>query len=213
MSEEVKQTATEQLNYKQLWLDNFMEILKKCFDDEAAFGKISAYIDKAFENSNITGSERVKIRIQTLNDIVNNFTTIAANNASLLTRDDLLFSITKEGAKEQNRTLKLKNDQLEAEIPIRKAGLQLQNSIAQAQLSKFNKDSELVGAQTSAIRQQVSDNRLIKSISALGEYISQTYMGGMDVPADMNKYYFKLIGNLTGDTSNLPSKFDIPKKK
>ena len=65
------------------------------------------------------------------------------------------------------------------------------------QLAKLTADTEYVGAQQLALEEQVEDNRLIKSIDALGDTFGTFGAGGLTVSSDMWGTYFGMITDLT----------------
>ena len=69
------------------------------------------------------------------------------------------------------------------------------------QLAKLSADTEYVGAQQLALEEQVDDNRLIKSIDALGDTFGTFGAGGLTVSNDMWGTYFGMITSLTAQSA------------
>lgn len=69
------------------------------------------------------------------------------------------------------------------------------------QLAKLTADTDYVGAQQTALEEQVIDNRLIKGIDALGDTYGTFGAGGLTVSSDMWANYYGMIFTLTGQAA------------
>lgn len=70
-------------------------------------------------------------------------------------------------------------------------------SMVSQQLLKSTADTSYVGAQQTALEEQVVDNRTIKAIDALGDTYGTFGAGGITVNAAMWKTYYDLVFDLT----------------
>ena len=73
-----------------------------------------------------------------------------------------------------------------------------------AQIAKLAKEQALAESQQRAVDRQVIDNRIIKSMAVIGNFIPENQNGGLLVPSDMIRYLFDLIhafiaGDITVD--------------
>lgn len=139
--------------------------------------------------------------------ITTQFTITAMQTGLELTQQDLSFELSLknlekqaaamdaniEGIKEQTRNTKLKNDELEAQAADKLENLKEQNNLLRAQIAKLAKEQALAESQQRAVDRQVIDNRIIKSMSVLGNFIAENQAGGMIVPSDMTKYLFNMV--------------------
>ena len=144
------------------------------------------------------------------------YTAQAMAQAMELTYRELTFDEEMNGLKEQTKSARLRNEELERGMNDRLAGLKKQNELVDAQIKKLRDETELAKSQKEAIDRQVKDNRIIKATSTLGGFISENQAGGMIVPADMTKVFFDMLSGLVKeDLPGLgkPAKFDMEKRK
>lgn len=74
-------------------------------------------------------------------------------------------------------------------------------ALVAGQVNKLTADTNYVGAQQTALEEQVEDNRLIKAIDALGDTYGTFGAGGLTVSSDMWATYYGMITSLTTQTA------------
>ena len=177
------------MDFKNAYLERTRELLK-----------LSIGADTPYQ-------ETLNVLSQMLPLITTQFTITAMQTGLELTQQDLSFELSLknlekqaaamdaniEGIKEQTRNTKLKNDELEAQAADKLENLKEQNNLLRAQIAKLAKEQALAESQQRAVDRQVIDNRIIKSMSVLGNFIAENQAGGMIVPSDMTKYLFNMV--------------------
>ena len=178
------------MDFKNAYLERTRELLKLSIGADTPYQETLKYLDDCFEKYEIPNQHRINVLSQMLPLITTQFTITAMQTGLELTQQDLSFELSLknlekqaaamdaniEGIKEQTRNTKLKNDELEAQAA-----------------DKLAKEQALAESQQRAVDRQVIDNRIIKSMSVLGNFIAENQAGGMIVPSDMTKYLFNMV--------------------
>ena len=173
------------MDFKNAYLERTRELLKLSIGADTPYQETLKYLDDCFEKYEIPNQHRINVLSQMLPLITTQFTITAMQTGLELTQQDLSFELSLknlekqaaamdaniEGIKEQTRNTKLKNDELEAQAADKLENLKEQR----------------------AVDRQVIDNRIIKSMSVLGNFIAENQAGGMIVPSDMTKYLFNMV--------------------
>jgi len=195
------------MDFKNVYLERTRELLKLSIGADTPYQETLKYLDDCFEKYEIPNQHRINVLSQMLPLITTQFTITAMQTGLELTQQDLSFELSLknlekqaaamdaniEGIKEQTRNTKLKNDELEAQAADKLENLKEQNNLLRAQIAKLAKEQALAESQQRAVDRQVIDNRIIKSMSVLGNFIAENQAGGMIVPSDMTKYLFNMV--------------------
>ena len=195
------------MDFKNAYLERTRELLKLSIGADTPYQETIKYLDDCFEKYEIPNQHRINVLSQMLPLITTQFTIMAMQTGLELTQQDLSFELSLknlekqaaamdaniEGIKEQTRNTKLKNDELEAQAADKLENLKEQNNLLRAQIAKLAKEQALAESQQKAVDRQVIDNRIIKSMSVLGNFIAENQAGGMVVPSDMTKYLFNMV--------------------
>ena len=195
------------MDIKNAYLERTRELLKLSIGADTPYQETLKYLDDCFEKYEIPNQHRINVLSQMLPLITTQFTITAMQTGLELTQQDLSFELSLknlekqaaamdaniEGIKEQTRNTKLKNDELEAQAADKLENLKEQNNLLRAQIAKLAKEQALAESQQRAVDRQVIDNRIIKSMSVLGNFIAENQAGGMIVPSDMTKYLFNMV--------------------
>lgn len=195
------------MDFKNAYLERTRELLKLSIGAGTPYQETLKYLDDCFEKYEIPNQHRINVLSQMLPLITTQFTITAMQTGLELTQQDLSFELSLknlekqaaamdaniEGIKEQTRNTKLKNDELEAQAADKLENLKEQNNLLRAQIAKLAKEQALAESQQRAVDRQVIDNRIIKSMSVLGNFIAENQAGGMIVPSDMTKYLFNMV--------------------
>lgn len=195
------------MDFKNAYLERTIELLKLSIGADTPYQETLKYLDDCFEKYEIPNQHRINVLSQMLPLITTQFTITAMQTGLELTQQDLSFELSLkniekqaaamdaniEGIKEQTRNTKLKNDELEAQAADKLENLKEQNNLLRAQIAKLAKEQALAESQQRAVDRQVIDNRIIKSMSVLGNFIAENQAGGMIVPSDMTKYLFNMV--------------------
>ncbi|WP_159071331.1 hypothetical protein [Campylobacter concisus] len=188
-------------------MERTRELLKLSIGADTPYQETLKYLDDCFEKYEIPNQHRINVLSQMLPLITTQFTITAMQTGLELTQQDLSFELSLknlekqaaamdaniEGIKEQTRNTKLKNNELEAQAADKLENLKEQNNLLRAQIAKLAKEQALAESQQRAVDRQVIDNRIIKSMSVLGNFIAENQAGGMIVPSDMTKYLFNMV--------------------
>lgn len=195
------------MDFKNAYLERTRELLKLSIGTDTPYQETLKYLDDCFEKYEIPNQHRINVLSQMLPLITTQFTITAMQTGLELTQQDLSFELSLknlekqaaamdaniEGIKEQTRNTKLKNNELEAQAADKLENLKEQNNLLRAQIAKLAKEQALAESQQRAVDRQVIDNRIIKSMSVLGNFIAENQAGGMIVPSDMTKYLFNMV--------------------
>lgn len=206
------------MDFKNAYLERTRELLKLSIGADTPYQETLKYLDNCFEKYEIPNQHRINVLSQMLPLITTQFTITAMQTGLELTQQDLSFELSLknlekqaaamdaniEGIKEQTRNTKLKNDELEAQAAGKLENLKEQNNLLRAQIAKLAKEQALAESQQRAVDRQVIDNRIIKSMAVIGNFIPENQNGGLLVPSDMIRYLFDLIhafieGDITVD--------------
>ena len=206
------------MDFKNAYLERTGELLKLSIGVDTPYQETLKYLDDCFEKYEIPNQHRINVLSQMLPLITTQFTITAMQTGLELTQQDLSFELSLknlekqaaamdaniEGIKEQTRNTKLKNDELEAQAADKLENLKEQNNLLRAQIAKLAKEQALAESQQRAVDRQVIDNRIIKSMAVIGNFIPENQNGGLLVPSDMIRYLFDLIhafiaGDITVD--------------
>lgn len=206
------------MDFKNAYLERTRELLKLSIGADTPYQETLKYLDDCFEKYEIPNQHRINVLSQMLPLITTQFTITAMQTGLELTQQDLSFELSLknlekqaaamdaniEGIKEQTRNTKLKNDELEAQAADKLENLKEQNNLLRAQIAKLAKEQALAESQQRAVDRQVIDNRIIKSMAVIGNFIPENQNGGLLVPSDMIRYLFDLIhafiaGDITVD--------------
>ncbi len=206
------------MDFKNAYLERTRELLKLSIGADTPYQETLKYLDDCFEKYEIPNQHRINVLSQMLPLITTQFTITAMQTGLELTQQDLSFELSLknlekqaaamdaniEGIKEQTRNTKLKNDELEAQAAGKLENLKEQNNLLRAQIAKLAKEQALAESQQRAVDRQVIDNRIIKSMAVIGNFIPENQNGGLLVPSDMIRYLFDLIhafieGDITVD--------------
>ncbi len=206
------------MDFKNAYLERTRELLKLSIGVDTPYQETLKYLDDCFEKYEIPNQHRINVLSQMLPLITTQFTITAMQTGLELTQQDLSFELSLknlekqaaamdaniEGIKEQTRNTKLKNDELEAQAAGKLENLKEQNNLLRAQIAKLAKEQALAESQQRAVDRQVIDNRIIKSMAVIGNFIPENQNGGLLVPSDMIRYLFDLIhafieGDITVD--------------
>lgn len=206
----------KQIRFRQTYLDIFKSTLDATTSATTPYQKVVDYLNEQYDKFNITNEARLKNISSILANITVSFTAQAMAQAMELAYRELTFDEEMKGLKEQTKTARLKNEELEKGMPDRLTGLKKQNELIDAQIKKLSDETALAKSQKEAIDRQVKDNRVIKATSTLGGFISENQAGGMIVPADMTRTFFDMaFGLIKEDLPSLtkPTKFEMEKRK
>lgn len=204
------------MNFTDKYIANFGDMLTETTTANTPYQKTLEYLNEQYDKYNISNELRAKYISELLANLTMGYTAQAMAQAMELTYRELTFDEEMNGLKEQTKSARLRNEELERGMNDRLAGLKKQNELVDAQIKKLKDETELAKSQKEAIDRQVKDNRIIKATSTLGGFISENQAGGMIVPADMTKVFFDMLSGLVKeDLPGLgkPAKFDMEKRK
>lgn len=215
--------------YTQKYKECLGEILAKSISPDLPYSQVMDFVKNQLELSTLSENAKVNIISQILPQMAIQFTSIAMNAAievatreqtsevelENLKRQGEVINANIAGIKEQTRGARIKNDTDEEQRPIKLENLKRQGELLAGQIAKLNKETTLSQTQQDAINAQVSDNRLIKAMGVLGDFIAGNQAGGMIVPPDMSRYFFDLIdatAKRSGAVGTKPSTYDMAKR-
>jgi len=181
------------MDFKNAYLERTRELLKLSIGADTPYQETLKYLDDCFEKYEIPNQHRINVLSQMLPLITTQFTITAMQTGLELTQQDLSFELSLKNLEKQAAATKLKNDELEAQAADKLENLKEQNNLLRAQIAKLAKEQALAESQQRAVDRQVIDNRIIKSMSVLGNFIAENQAGGMIVPSDMTKYLFNMV--------------------
>lgn len=133
-----------------------------------------------------------------------------------LQKQGLALDANIEGINEQTEGQKIQNATNAEQRPYKLEQLKKQVLLLTAQIEKVEKEAVLCENQKNAIRDQVFDNRLIKSLQVIGSFISEIQSNGLNVPEDMTKFLFTMISELVkkaGINMTMPKSYAMTKPK
>ena len=200
---------SNKVDFKESYIANFKSILQASTEVNSPFEKAINYLNEQYDKYNLNDETRAKNISNIMSAMAINFTTAAMQTSMDLAGRDLLFDKELEAAE-------LRNQSMREKLPLEIESLKQQNALIKAQIEKTKADQELAKSQQAAIDRQVKDNRIIKSMSVLGEFLQNTLQGGLTVPASMNQYLFQMIGGLVKDDGldlSAIKEFDIKQKE
>lgn len=133
-----------------------------------------------------------------------------------LIKQNLAIDANIKGINEQTEGQKIQNAMATEQRPQKLEQLKQQVLLLKAQIEKTNTETTLAENQKNAVRDQVFDNRVIKSLQVIGSFISEIQANGLNVPDDMNKFLFNLTNELikkNGLNLTLPNSYKMTKPK
>ncbi|MDL0089879.1 hypothetical protein [Campylobacter gastrosuis] len=133
-----------------------------------------------------------------------------------LIKQNLAIDANIKGINEQTEGQKIQNAMATEQRPQKLEQLKQQVLLLKAQIEKTKTETTLAENQKNAVRDQVFDNRVIKSLQVIGSFISEIQANGLNVPADMTKFLFNLTNELikkNGLNLTLPSTYNMTKPK
>ena len=170
------------MDFKNAYLERTRELLKLSIGVDTPYQETLKYLDDCFEKYEIPNQHRINVLSQMLPLITTQFTITAMQTGLELTQQDLSFELSLKNLEKQA-----------AAMDANLEGIKEQNNLLRAQIAKLAKEQALAESQQRAVDRQVIDNRIIKSMSVLGNFIAENQAGGMIVPSDMTKYLFNMV--------------------
>lgn len=192
------------------YVSAYQKILNESMANDTPYDKLIKKLDELFAQYKITDEKARDARLATLSNLVQGVTAtsqqIALQFVMDLERLALLDAQTQNEQKKkeilelQIKAQQLSNDQLEKRAPIELAMFEKQKELIEAQILKLQKDTELAKSQQLAIDRQVKDNRIIKGMSVMSDFLQGVQgNGGLVAPAGMNQVLFNMNYALTKD--------------
>lgn len=179
--------------------ESVKQLLKLSVGEFTPYKTMLELLEEKSREFKISDEKKFQMFAGLLSNITIAFTTTAMQLGVELTHKKLVFDTELDTLKEQQRGLKLKNDELDEQRPHKLAGLIKQNELVDAQIQKLKDETALAKSQKDAIDRQVSDNRVIKATATLGDFISSNQNGGLNVPTEMTQMFFDMIHALVKD--------------
>ena len=197
------------INYKDNFVENFEAILASSTGERSIYQKALAHIKSEFDNFQITDDARAKFMTSLMAEMTIAFTTKAMDAAG----DVATKALTLE---KELEALELKNQGLRDRLELDKQNLQMQIELTKAQTEKTKAETKLAEEQQVAIKEQINDNRIIKSGMMTGDFMQNVSNGNLSVPSDMFEYLFNIIDEIikrAGINIKKVKNFNLPKIK